>query len=221
MKAVVLFSGGLDSTTLLYWARDRGYRPLPLAFRYGQRHGREIAAARKIAGRLELPLTVVDIALPWKGSRLLDHGGPPPAGADAGGIGRVVPDTYVPGRNLIFLSFALSRAEAEDARTILIGANSVDFSGYPDCRPEFFRRLNRLVPVGTRAGAAGRSPKIIAPFQHFSKMEIVRLGIGLGVPFAETWSCYGGGERPCGACESCLLRARGFSGAGLADPLAG
>lgn len=218
MKAVVLVSGGLDSATLLYWARARGWRPLPLAFRYGQRHARELDAARRLAAGLDLPLTVLDIALPWRGSSLLDPVAAPP-GPPAGAIGQVIPSTYVPGRNLIFLAFALSRAEAEGAALVLIGANSVDFSGYPDCRPAFFARLNQVVAAGTSAGQSGAPPLVRAPFQRLSKAGIIRLGRRLGVPFAATWSCYAGARRPCGVCESCLLRARGFAAAGLADPL--
>lgn len=219
-KAVVLLSGGLDSTTVLYWATKRHYQIFPLAFDYGQRHGKkELHAARKIARLNELSLKTIRINLPWKGSSLIDKSSPLPQASSEKDIGESIPSTYVPSRNLIFLAFAFSYAESINASLILIGANSVDFSGYPDCRPQFYRHLNRLAQIGTRAGSEGRRIQVITPLIYLSKANIVRLGKKLKVPFRFTWSCYAGKKRPCGKCDSCLLRSQGFVDAGIKDPL--
>lgn len=217
MKAVILFSGGLDSTTLLYLVLGEGWEALPVFFSYGQRHAREALAARRLSAGLGLTLREWPVRMPGRKSLLVGDSGSLPGGLDDG-PGRRIPATYVPGRNLVFLSLALSLAEDEDAGAVFIGANSVDYSGYPDCRPEFFRNLNALVAIGTRAGIEGRPIEVRAPLQALGKAEIIRLGTQLGVPFAETWSCYAGLDRPCGNCESCLLRARGFREAGSDDP---
>jgi len=219
-KAVVLLSGGLDSTTVLYWAKKRHYQIFPLAFDYGQRHGKkELYAARKIARLNELNLKVIQISLPWKGSALIDKSCPLPQAASEKDIGGSIPSTYVPSRNLIFLAFAFSYAESVNASLILIGANSIDFSGYPDCRPQFYRLLNRLAQIGTKAGCEGQRIQVITPLIYLSKANIVRLGKKLKVPFRLTWSCYAGRQRPCGRCDSCLLRSRGFAETGMRDPL--
>lgn len=215
-KAVVLLSGGLDSATALYAARAAGYRCSCLVFDYGQRHRREIASARKIAQKAGCPAQVIKIALPWKGSSLLDAAAPLPA-ARAGRA--AAPTTYVPGRNTIFLSFAVSYAEAIGAGAIYIGANAVDFSGYPDCRPQFYRAFSSVIRRGTKAGDAGRSIRIVTPLIRLTKALIVKRAIALGVPLGLTWSCYRGGRRPCGTCDSCFFRAKGFRQAGAADPL--
>lgn len=219
-KAVILLSGGLDSTTVLYWAKKRHYQIFPLAFDYGQRHSKkELCAARKIARLNELNLKVIRISFPWKGSSLIDKSCPLPQVSSEKDIGGSIPSTYVPGRNLIFLAFAFSYAESVNASLVLIGANSVDFSGYPDCRPQFYRLLNRLAQIGTRAGCEGQRIQVITPLIYLSKANIVRLGKKLKVPFRFTWSCYAGRKKPCGKCDSCLLRSRGFAEAGIADPL--
>jgi 7-cyano-7-deazaguanine synthase len=216
-KAVVLLSGGLDSATTLYYAKAKGFAPQCLTFDYGQRHGKEIVSARRLARRAGCPSQVVTIRLPWQGSSLLDKNAPLPRrrtfkpGA--------IPSTYVPGRNIIFLSFAASFAEAAGARAIFIGANAVDYSGYPDCRPEFFAAFQKALARGLKAGVEKRPVKIYAPLLKKTKAQIIRLGVRLGVPYNLTWSCYRGGARPCGVCESCFLRRRGFEEAGIMDPL--
>ncbi|MFH0797656.1 MAG: 7-cyano-7-deazaguanine synthase QueC [Candidatus Omnitrophota bacterium] len=216
-KAVVLLSGGLDSATVLYWAKKRGYFIFPLAFDYCQRHKKEISAAKKLARAAGVGLKIIRISLPWQGSSLLDPEVPLPQFYSA--TTPEIPSTYVPGRNLIFLAFGFSYAEAIGASFVLIGANSIDFSGYPDCRPQFFRILNHLVLEGTKRGVEGKPIKVLAPLVRLSKADIIRLGIRLKVPYHLTWSCYAGGKKPCGKCDSCFLRAKGFAEAGMADPL--
>ncbi len=205
-KAVVLLSGGLDSTTTLYYARQKGYACSALIFDYGQRHLREIRSAVAVAKRVKVPYQIVKISLPWKGSSLLDKKVPLPNRKKMKGI----PSTYVPARNTIFLSCALSYAEAIGARAIFIGANAVDFSGYPDCRPDYYRAFAGVAKRGTKAG----NIKIMAPLLNMSKAEIIRFGKKLAVPFELTWSCYQGGAKPCGVCDSCRLREKGFREAG-------
>ncbi len=214
-KAVVLLSGGLDSAVTLYIAKKSGYKCFCLGFNYGQRHRREIAAARKIASIAHCPYQLLKINLPWKGSSLLDKDIIIPKWASTGGI----PSTYVPARNIIFLSFALSYAEAINAGAIFIGAHTGDYSGYPDCRPEFYRAFTRLINTGTKAGVQGKPARVITPLINKTKAGIIRLGNSLGVPFKFTWSCYKGGKSPCGECDSCYFRAKGFSEAGIKDPL--
>lgn len=211
-----MFSGGLDSTTVLYHALSKGYEAHCLVFTYGQRHARETRTALATARRLGCSCDVLKINLPWGGSALLDrsvrvpeHGRVDP---------RKIPVTYVPGRNTIFLSFALSCAEAVGAGTIFIGANAVDYSGYPDCRPSYFEAFAKMAALGTKAGVEGENIRIVAPLLRKTKAGIVRLGQKLGVPFEKTWSCYKGGRRPCGKCDSCVLRAKGFAEAGVVDP---
>lgn len=218
-RAVVLLSGGLDSATVLHWALDRGWSPLALSFDYGQRHRRELAAARALCLRARVPLRAVRFRLPWSGSSLLDPNAKLPSAPKPSSIGRNIPSTYVPGRNTVFLSFGLSYAEAAGARAVMIGANALDYSGYPDCRPDYIKAMGQAFRLGTKAGRQGRGVRIVAPLLKLTKAEIVRLGTGLGVPWALTWSCYHGGIRPCGRCDSCRLRARGFSQAGIRDPL--
>lgn len=217
-KAVVLLSGGLDSATALYWARARGYEARGLLFDYGQRHDRELRSAMALCQRLHIDFELVRFSLPWRGSSLLDASRPLPHPRSRAEIGRRVPSTYVPGRNAIFLAFGASYAEAEGCGAVVIGANALDYSGYPDCRPDFIRAMARAVTLGTRAGREGRPVRIMAPLLKLTKSQIVTLGLRLGVPYELTWSCYQGGRQPCGACDSCLLRAQGFAGAGTADP---
>jgi len=216
-KAVVLLSGGLDSATVLHIARRRGYRTFCLIFDYGQRHRKEIRQAVKIAVRSRSPYQIVRISLPWGGSALLDKKRKLPQNRKI--IPAVIPSTYVPARNIIFLSFAASYAEAINADAVYIGANAIDYSGYPDCRPEFTRALQKAFERGLKTGHEGKSIKIHAPLIRKSKAQIIKLGLGLQVPYHLTWSCYQGGRKPCGKCDSCLLRKKGFEEAGIADPL--
>jgi 7-cyano-7-deazaguanine synthase len=216
-KAVVLLSGGLDSATVLYWAIANGWRPLGLLFDYGQRHRRELASARALCRRPRVPFHTVIFRLPWKGSTLLAPAASLPTPKRPSGIGRSVPSTYVPARNTIFLSFGLSYAEAVGADAVMIGANALDYSGYPDCRPDYIRAMGRVYGLGSKAGREGGKIKIVAPLLRLSKADIVKLGARLGVPFELTWSCYRGGAKPCSRCESCLLRAKGFRAAGVTD----
>jgi 7-cyano-7-deazaguanine synthase len=203
-RCIVLLSGGLDSTTTLYLAKARGYEPFCLIFDYGQRHRKEVRQAQKICRRAGCASALVKIALPWKGSSLLDRGMKIPQ------RGSGIPNTYVPARNIIFLSFALSAAEALKAGNIFIGANAVDYSGYPDCRPAFYRSFSRVIRTGTKSGVEGRGIRVQTPLIRMSKAGIIRKARALGVPLALTWSCYAGGRTPCGVCDSCRIRAKGF-----------
>ena len=218
-KAVVLLSGGLDSATALYYAKKR-YRCFCLVFDYGQRHRNEIKRAQAIARRAQVDCTALKIALPWKGSALLDKNIKIPASVRAGiRVGSAgIPRTYVPARNIIFLSFALSYAEAIGAQAIVIGAHDQDYSGYPDCRPEFYRAFKAVIAQGTKAGVEKKGIAVVTPLIGLDKAKIIKLGMRLGVPFGLTWSCYRGGSRPCGRCESCYYRAKGFEDACLKDP---
>jgi 7-cyano-7-deazaguanine synthase len=198
-KAVVLLSGGMDSAVTLYMARKKGYIVHCLIFDYGQRHKKEITFAKKLAEKTGCDYLVLKIKLPWKSSALLDKGLRIPENRRPGGV----PITYVPARNTIFLSFALSFAEAIGARIIFIGANARDFSGYPDCRPLYFKKFNELVKRATKV----RGIKIEVPLLYKTKKEIATVGKRLGVPFGLTWSCYKGGKEPCGKCDACRLRA--------------
>jgi 7-cyano-7-deazaguanine synthase len=209
--AVVLLSGGLDSATVLYYAKARGFKCQVLIFDYGQRHKQEVACAVKIARAIGCAYRILKIDFPWKGSALLDKKIKVPQRIAAG-----VPVTYVPGRNIIFLSFALSLAEVIKAQAIFIGAHAQDYSGYPDCRGEFFEAFIKMAKAGI---AAKDKIKILAPLLNKNKSQIINLGYKLGVPFKLTWSCYRAGKKPCGRCDSCYYRAKGFKEAGLADPL--
>ena len=219
-KAVVLFSGGLDSTTALCWALDRGYSCSAVFFHYGQRHGRESRGARRIAKELGVRLYEIKLGFPWLGvSSLVDKSKKlPDTGLSRIGEGGRVPSTYVPGRNLVFASIGVSLADSIGAGAVVMGPNSVDYSGYPDCRPGFYRALEKAVKEGTRAGSSGAKIRLLTPLMELGKDEIIRLGLKLKAPLSRTWSCYSGGSRPCGRCDSCKLRARGFRAAGIADP---
>lgn len=206
-KAVVLLSGGLDSTTTLYYALDKGYACQALIFDYGQRHKRELRSAVAVAKRVKVPYHIIKIKLPWKGSSLLDSRVPLPVSRSTKNIGKIIPSTYVPARNTIFLSFALSFAEAVGAQAIFIGANALDYSGYPDCRPDYYAAYQKVIEKGTKA----KKIKIVTPLIDLTKAEIIKLGRKLGAPLEMTWSCYQGGKEPCGVCDSCRLRAKGFS----------
>jgi 7-cyano-7-deazaguanine synthase len=216
-RAVVLLSGGLDSTTTLFWAKNKGYECFCLIFDYHQKHKKEIQSAIKIAKITNCNYKIIKFRLPWLGSALIDKNIKIPENRDL--TKKEIPPTYVPARNTIFISFALSYAEAIDANTIFIGANALDYSGYPDCRPEYYTAFNKLAQLGTKTGIEGKKINIITPLIDKSKAEIVKLGVELNVPFELTWSCYKGGKRPCGKCDSCILRSKGFNEAKIQDTL--
>ncbi len=215
--AVVLLSGGLDSSTCLAIARDKGYECHTLAFDYGQRHRSELAAAERISKHLGAAShRVIHLGMDAiGGSALTDDAIDVPEEESQG-----VPVTYVPARNTVFLSLALGLAEVVDAQHIFIGVNSVDFSGYPDCRPAFIEAFSRLAALATVAGTEGKAPGIETPLQQLSKAEIIQTGSRLGLDYALTVSCYQADEqgKACGKCDSCRLRHQGFVEAGVADP---
>ena len=217
-RAVVLLSGGLDSATTLWIARARGFRCHALLVDYGQRHRRELQAARRLARLAGCPAEVVRLRLPWGGSALTDRRVAVPLGRSEAAMRRGIPATYVPARNTLFLGLALGHAEAIGATRLFICAHVHDFSGYPDCRPAFYRAFAQAARQGTKAGVEGRPIRIETPLIRWTKAQIIRRGLRLGVPYALTWSCYLGGRRPCGRCDSCRLRAKGFREAGAADP---
>ena len=217
-KAIVLLSGGVDSAVTLYEAKEV-YDCVVLICDYGQKARKEIECAKKIADKAGCAYTVLKIDMPWKGSSLLDPGKNIPEGMES--AGGAIPDTYVPGRNLIFVSYAVSYAEAIGADAVFIGAHQMDYSNYPDCRSEFFDTLRDAVRYGTKSGVEGHQVKIETPVIDRTKKEIVEIGYRLDVPFELTWSCYKNGNEPCGKCESCLFRIQAFEGAGVVDPLAG
>ncbi len=214
-RAIVLLSGGLDSATILYYAKSKKFKPYCLIFAYGQRHQKEIDQAKKIAQKAKCDYRLVKIDLP-RGSSLLDKNRHLPQRLVI--HPEEIPSTYVPARNIIFLSFAASYAETIGARAIFIGANAVDYSGYPDCRPEFYAAYQKALARGLKAGVEGRPVKIVTPLIRKSKAQIIKLGLKMKVPYELTWSCYKGGRVPCGKCESCFLRQKGFDAIGVKDP---
>lgn len=218
-KAVVLLSGGLDSTTCMAVANSLGYELYPISFNYHQRHSIELIGAKKVAEFYKVKKhLIIDTNMNLiGGSALTDENIDVPNGE----IEREdVPVTYVPARNLIFLSYALGYAEVVGANHVFIGVNSVDYSGYPDCRPQFIEKFQTIADYATAATAVnGASIKIDTPLQTLSKKEIVQLGVKLGAPLQYTHSCYKGGEKACGICDSCLLRLEGFKAAGVPDPI--
>jgi 7-cyano-7-deazaguanine synthase len=212
--AVALLSGGLDSATATALAIEAGYRVIGLSCNYGQRHQRELQAAEKLAAHFGLSehLQVAVNLATWGGSALTDQAQPLPSeGVQAG----VIPSTYVPGRNTVFIALALSLAEARGAERIVLGVNAVDYSGYPDCRPDYLDAFQQLAALATRAGREGHSPQLWAPLVLWDKVTIVRQAQRLGVPIADTWSCYAGGAEPCGVCDSCRIREAALLEAGL------
>ncbi|MEM0245513.1 MAG: 7-cyano-7-deazaguanine synthase QueC [Thermoplasmata archaeon] len=219
MKAVVLLSGGLDSSTTLAIAINQGYEVYPITFKYGQRHSKELESAKKISNYYGLKLKIIDISLDKIGGSALTDNYDVPERKDISEIGDEIPITYVPARNTIFLSIALSYAEVIGAEKIFIGINALDYSGYPDCRPEYVEEFNKLSRLATKVGVEGRPIEIVAPLIFLKKGEIIKKGIELGVPYELTWSCYRGGEKACGKCDSCLLRLKGFMEADEKDPL--
>jgi 7-cyano-7-deazaguanine synthase len=222
-RAVVLLSGGLDSATTLAIARAEGFEPYALTFRYGQRHAREVEAARRVAAALGVARHVVsDIDLAVFGGSALTAAIVVPKDRSDDDIGAGIPVTYVPARNTIFLSFALAYAEVLGAHDIFLGVNALDYSGYPDCRPEYLEAYQRMADLATKAGVEGRQRLTIhAPLIALSKAQIIRRGLELGVDFAPTWSCYDPTPdgAACGRCDACRLRLKGFAEAGARDPL--
>lgn len=219
MKAVLLLSGGLDSYTAGAMARREGYELYALTVRYGQVHHREVSAARDVARNLGVARHIeLDVDLAAFGGSTLVGDGAIPKDRDLEKPG--IPSTYVPARNTIFLSLALGWAEVLDARALVLGVNALDYSGYPDCRPEYLAAFERLASLATRAGVEGRSLEIKAPLLRLSKAEIIREGLALGLDYGLTHSCYDPDPSgaPCQRCDSCRLRARGFEQAGVADP---
>ena len=212
-KAVVLLSGGIDSAATLYYAKKRGFRCFCLTFDYGQRHKKEINSARRIANAAGSEYKVLKINLPWKGSSLIDKKRRIPGRRSLGTMSREIPSTYVPSRNTIFISYAASFAESINARKIFIGANAVDFSGYPDCRPLYFRNFNRTLKAGTKK----KNISIETPLINKKKSEIITLAKSLHVPLELSWSCYEGKGNPCGLCDSCRIRSQAFRKAGFLD----
>ena len=222
-KAIVLLSGGLDSTTVLAIAQSEGFECHAISFQYGQRHKVELERAREIARRMGVARHVVlDFDLRRFGSSALTSHAPIPKDRSIAAMADGIPVTYVPARNTIFLSFALAWAETLGASDIFLGVNALDYSGYPDCRPEFIEAYERMANLATKAGVEGKQDlKIHTPLIQMTKAQIIKRGLELGVDYAITSSCYdpGMGGEPCGACDSCLLRAKGFAEAGVRDPL--
>ena len=219
-KAVVLLSGGLDSTTCVAIARAQGFLPVCLAIRYGQRHEVELSRARAVAEAQRVSLREVAVDLRAIGGSSLTSDLEVPKDRDEAAMGQGVPSTYVPARNALFLSLALGFAEVEGARDLFIGVNAVDYSGYPDCRPEFIHAFEAMARLGTRAGAEGAPFRVHAPLSGMTKAQIIQEGIRLGVDYALTHSCYDPTPEglACGRCDSCALRRRGFVEAKVADP---
>ncbi len=218
MKAVILLSGGVDSATVLAMAKDEKRDCIALSFAYGQRHEIELAAARRVAraiGVQEHVVYPIDLRL-FGASALTDDIGVPKDAVGAPGI----PVTYVPARNTVFLAIALGLAESRGAAEIWLGVNAIDYSGYPDCRPEFIEAFQQVIFRGTRSGIEKQEPRIVAPLIALTKKEIIRRGAALGVDYSLTHSCYDPDPegRACGHCDSCLLRKRGFAEAGVRDP---
>jgi len=222
-KAIVLLSGGLDSTTVLAIAKAEGFEPCALSFRYGQRHEVELKSAARVAAAMNVTEHLIaEIDLRRFGGSALTSDTAVPKERSPDEMGKGIPVTYVPARNTVFLSFALAWAEVLDSSDIFVGVNALDYSGYPDCRPEYIAAYQQMANLATKAGVEGRQRlKIHTPLIQLTKGKIIRKGIELGVDYALTSSCYDPGEdaRPCGACDSCQLRAKGFAEAGIADPL--
>ena len=221
MKAVILLSGGLDSSTVLYQALADGFDCYALSFDYQQRHRRELDAAAAIAstaGVKEHQVISFDLRL-WGGSALTDATIELPCDRSLAEMSQNIPITYVPARNTIFLSFALAYGEAINAQRVYIGVNALDYSGYPDCRRDYIQAMQEVFRLGTKQGREGEAIKILTPLINLKKTEIIHLGNNLGVPWEKTWSCYAGEEIACGVCDSCQLRLAAFAELGLKDPL--
>ncbi|MFC4100087.1 7-cyano-7-deazaguanine synthase QueC [Paenibacillus xanthanilyticus] len=222
-KAVIILSGGLDSTTCMGFAKEAGYELYPITFDYGQRHRIELANARKVAEFYGVAQRYKEVKLgflrEFGGSALTDDAIEVPKAADEAVQESEIPVTYVPGRNLMFLSIATSYAEAVGAEAIYIGVNALDYSGYPDCRPEFIAKVQEVMTLATRVGVEGKPITIQTPLLDLTKADIVREGTRMGVPYELTTSCYNGEVEACGECDSCRLRLKGFAEAGRVDPI--
>lgn len=217
MKAIVLLSGGLDSATAAAIAHSEGHELIGLSFDYGQRHDKELKAARLLAEKYCKQHFVLNVPLwAWGASALTDKGIDVPMD----GLTHQIPVTYVPGRNTVFLALALSLAEAKGADAIYLGINAVDYSGYPDCRPEWLEAFQTLASLSSKAGIEGKAPRLIAPLVTMSKSDIVREALRIGVPIDQTWSCYLGNEKPCGLCDSCRIREAAIAEVSLETRLA-
>ncbi len=223
-KAVILLSGGLDSTTILAYAKSEGFEVHALSFLYGQRHDTELEASKRVAGYFGVKHhKVIQIDLRAFGGSALTADIEVPKGRDEAEMSGEIPITYVPARNTIFLSFALAYAEVNGATDIFIGVNAIDYSGYPDCRPEYIAAYEHMANLATKAGVeGGRQLKIQTPLLHLKKSEIIQMGLDLGVDYAITSSCYDPDEdgRACGVCDACHLRLKGFAALGKDDPAA-
>lgn len=221
MKAIVLLSGGLDSSTVLYQAKADGCECYTMSFDYQQRHRRELDSAEAIAksaGVAKHQLVTFDLRQ-WGGSALTDNSLDLPKERSVGEMTQNIPITYVPARNTIFLSFGLAYAETIHAERVYIGVNVLDYSGYPDCRPDYIQAMQEVFRLGTKQGREGQPIVIMTPLIKLKKTEIIQLGNQLGVPWEKTWSCYAGGEVACGVCDACRLRLTAFAELGLKDPL--
>jgi 7-cyano-7-deazaguanine synthase len=220
-KAVILFSGGLDSTTVLALVKSQGYACFCLSFHYGQRQDIEIDKAKKIAQAQDVQQhLILKLDLDTIGGSALTTDTPVPKNRQLAEMEEQIPVTYVPGRNIIFLSHALAWAEVLGVTDIFLGINAVDYSGYPDCRPDFLAAFARMANLGTKAGSEGKPFNLHAPLMTMDKKEIIQTGISLGVDYGQTHSCYDPVEElACGKCDACLLRLQGFAGAGIIDPL--
>jgi 7-cyano-7-deazaguanine synthase len=220
-SAVCLISGGLDSCVTAFIAKNKGYNIYALSFNYGQRHKKEIECAKDVSSAVKAKDHIIfDLDLYRFGrSSLVDASSDIPTSYNLENIGKTIPSTYVPARNTVFLSIALAYAEAIDADAIFIGATAQDYSGYPDCRPEYIAAYQKMADLATQRGVEGISIRIEAPLLNFTKAEIIKKGLELYAPFEKTWSCYQGGRKACGKCDSCLLRLKGFKEAGYCDPI--
>jgi len=220
-KAVCLISGGLDSAVTAFIAKKQGYELYALTFRYGQRHTKELSCAKKIAhavGAKDHIIFNIDLQK-FGGSSLFSSSPHEIKNHALKDIGKTIPSTYVPARNTVFLSLGLAYAEAINAAVIFIGVNAVDYSAYPDCRPNYIQAYQHLTNLATKHGVKGKTIRIKAPLLSLTKAEIIKTGLKLNVPFTKTWSCYRGETRACGHCDSCLLRLKGFQEAKVKDPI--
>lgn len=220
-RAIVLLSGGLDSATVLYYAQAAGYACYALSFDYQQRHRRELQSAQAVAQSAAVhghEIISLDLGR-WGGSALTQRDMDVPRHRLPAEMTQGIPITYVPARNTIFLSVALAWAEVLGADRVYMGANALDYSGYPDCREDYLAAMQAVYTLGTKRGREGQPIELIAPLLHLHKKEIIQLGQELGVPWELTWSCYRGEELACGVCDSCILRREGFRQAGIVDPL--
>lgn len=220
-KAIVLISGGLDSCVSSFIAKDKGYELYGISFYYGQRHEKEIECAKKICKTLDVrDHIILDIDFnKFSKTSLLKSSLNNISNHDLDEIGKKIPSTYVSGRNTVFLSLALSYAESIDADFIFLGVNSVDYSGYPDCRPEYIKAFQEMANLALKKAIEGNPIKIETPLINLKKYEIIKIGSRLKTPFADTWSCYRGQKKACGRCDSCLIRLKGFKEAKIKDPL--